>query len=69
MEHMASRLICLIFALVGVSGFAGAGFYRMEKRSDGWTVLDPAGRAKLLLGVDQVRWDGMPCERMGWRRP
>ncbi len=69
MEHMASRLICLIFALVGVSGFAGAGFYRMEKRSDGWTVLDPAGRAELLLGVDQVKWDGMPCERMGWRRP
>ena len=69
MEHMASRLICLIFALVGVSGFAGAGFYRMEKRSDGWTVLDPAGRAELLLGVDQVKWDGMPCEKMNWRRP
>ena len=66
---MDSKLICLILVLVGVSVCAGADFYRAEKRADGWTVLDPSGRPELLLGVDQVKWDGMPCEKMGWRRP
>ena len=30
---------------------------------------DKACHAMPLLGVDQVSWEGMPCERMGWRRP
>ena len=63
------RTVCLLLALVGFSGFAAADFYRVEKRSDGWAAVDADGRAGLLLGVDQVKWDGMPCERMGWRRP
>ncbi len=63
------RTICLLLVLVGISGFAAADFYRVEKGSDDWAVVDASGRSELLLGVDQVRWDGMPCERMGWRRP
>ena len=63
------RTVCLLLALAGVSCFAAADFYRTEKRSDGWAAVDAAGRAELLLGVDQVKWDGMPCERMEWRRP
>ena len=63
------RTICLLLVLVGISGFAAADFYRVEKGSDGWAAVDASGRSELLLGVDQVRWDGMPCERMGWRRP
>ena len=63
------RTICLLLILVGISGFAAADFYRVEKLADGWAAVDASGRSELLLGVDQVRWDGMPCERMGWRRP
>ena len=34
-----------------------------------WLALSAEERAQPLFGVDFVRWDGMPCERMGWRRP
>ena len=34
-----------------------------------WLAIGAEGRTQPLLGVDFVRWDGMPCERMGWRRP
>lgn len=66
---MIDKAFFLLLALVGGSGFAAADFYRTEKRSDGWAVVGASGRAELLLGVDQVKWDGMPCEKMGWRRP
>ena len=48
-----ARFACLCLALVGLGGNVSAGFCRDVP----------------LLGVDQVMWDGMPCERMGWRRP
>ena len=69
MQAMIDRVFCPMLVLAGVSGLAAADFYRVEEGSNGWAVVDASGRAGLLLGVDQVRWDGMPCERMGWRRP
>lgn len=69
MSDMYCKIFCLISVLAGVSGLVAADFYRVEKRADGWVAVDAAGRSALLLGVDQVKWDGMPCEKMGWRRP
>ena len=63
-----TKLVCLCLVWAGFSENAAASFCRMEMRSDGWTVVDSADCAALLLGVDQVMWDGMPCERLGWRR-
>ena len=66
---MRYKIFCIVCFCIGVSDLVAAEFYRIEKGTDGWTAIDSAGRAALLLGVDQVKWDGMPCEKMGWRRP
>lgn len=65
--RFAARIFCLTGPVLG--SLAADGFYRLENQDDQWFVRDPSGRPTRLVGVDQVRWDGMPCERMNWRRP
>lgn len=65
------RVAVLLMTMVGFHAVADAGhaFCRLDKQGDRWLVRDASDHQIRILGVDQVRWDGMPCERMNWRRP
>ena len=42
------------------------GFFRVEKRGERWTAIDPNGAPFTVLGVDHVQPWGMFCESLGY---
>ncbi len=51
----------------GVRG-AATGFFHVENLGGIDWAVDPVGRAIPITGIDHVKWEGFPCEKLGGRR-
>ncbi|MBQ3098968.1 MAG: hypothetical protein IJC66_12515 [Kiritimatiellae bacterium] len=62
---MTARHLLIVFASAVCAFSSIAGFYRVEKDSNGvWRIISPDGAPVVMRGVDYVNWRGQGCWRV-----